>query len=275
MIPTDCGWLKTQADPRLRLELALWRLVVSCAVVRVPRSAGSWHRQRTSETNVGPREKKRRDQQGSDHVHLQYGVARPLYAARHVSAVPDLYFQRRTRALGGPIAERAIAHRADRKSRRRKWRALSGSMSGHWAYRARNTTGIWRATARRRVFCCMRETIASATFTSVRTAILDRWRSHEPDVLGAAFLYLVKLSRGDRFRAGVGVHSRHKRVGSRNCRRARHADHNSDGADVDARLRGLGSIPAPQSGFHVIVPGTGPGADEVTRPQSSGRNWWK
>jgi hypothetical protein len=95
-----------------------------------------------------------------------------------------------------------------------------------------------------------------------------------PDALGAAFGTSLSLAVGG-LRAGVGVHSRHKRVGSDYCRRARHADHNSDGANVDARLRGLGVISAPKSGFHVIAPGTGPGADEVTRPQSSGRNWRK
>src|SRR6516165_1377543 len=58
-----------------------------------------------------------------------------------------------------------------------------------------------------------------------------------------------------RFFARVGVPTWHERRSSQHCCGPRDAHHVADGTCIDARFWKLGTVSAPQSGFHVIANG--------------------
>src|SRR5262249_39016243 len=83
------------------------RFLVSRPVVRGSRPARPRHRTRASEADIGACAESGCWQEGPDHLHIQSGVAGPLYPPWPVSTVSNLLLQRVTRRLGGTFGNQA------------------------------------------------------------------------------------------------------------------------------------------------------------------------
>ena len=105
------------------LQLGSGNLWFLAELFVAPGPARAGHRQRTAETDAGPRRQGGRHAQGAHHLHVQSGFAGTLHPARALSPSSRLYVQCVARRRDGASARRAYEMRSHREYRRASRRA--------------------------------------------------------------------------------------------------------------------------------------------------------